>query len=258
MGVENSPAIILDVFNLHEYDRIVTFLTPEAGKKKGVARGARRKYSRFAGQLQPFAKVEATWFEKEGRDLVRISSVELLGKPSTAVADLEDLLLRSYFADHMNAFAQENENSERLFRLLDSTLAALDQGISRALAARYYETWLLRLAGLLGEPGICPRCDRSFEELGAKLPRTGETILCSECAGSDGHRISAEASRVFVLMRKLSLHELAEVAISKELLEEIEDLAGRIRRTFLQQELKSYRVMRETLAGLPPALNQDG
>jgi DNA repair protein RecO (recombination protein O) len=64
-----SEALLLDVAELHDRDRIVTFLTREHGKKRGVAQGARRKYSRFAGQLQPLAKVHlggskrstATW-----------------------------------------------------------------------------------------------------------------------------------------------------------------------------------------------------
>ena len=47
--------------DLQDRDRIVTFLTPEYGLKRGVARGARRKYSRYAGQLQLLAKVELTW-----------------------------------------------------------------------------------------------------------------------------------------------------------------------------------------------------
>ena len=51
MSLTSAEAILLDVVDLHDRDRIVTFLTRERGKLRGVARGARRKYSRFAGQL---------------------------------------------------------------------------------------------------------------------------------------------------------------------------------------------------------------
>ena len=74
----SAEAILLDVYDLHENDRIVTMLSPAHGKVRGVARGARRKYSRFAGSLQPLAKAKVTWFLKEGRDLARISGVELI------------------------------------------------------------------------------------------------------------------------------------------------------------------------------------
>ncbi|HXM70106.1 MAG TPA: DNA repair protein RecO, partial [Thermoanaerobaculia bacterium] len=109
MLLHTSEALLLDVRDLAERDRIVTFLTRERGKKSGVAQGARAPHSRFAGQLQPLAKVQITWFEKPGRDLVRISSVELVRPVHRLQADLEGILLGSYLADHMLEFAQEDE-----------------------------------------------------------------------------------------------------------------------------------------------------
>ena len=64
--LHSAEALLLDAFDLQDGDRIVTFLTRDRGKVRGVAKGAKRKYSRFAGQLQPLAKVKVTWFEKEG------------------------------------------------------------------------------------------------------------------------------------------------------------------------------------------------
>ena len=93
MGILSGEAIPLDAIDLHERDRIVTFLTAEWGRKRGVARGARAKYSRFAGQLQPLSKVAARWFEKEGRELVRIESVELIAPCRALLEDLDGILL---------------------------------------------------------------------------------------------------------------------------------------------------------------------
>src|SRR6476661_7981154 len=112
MALQTAEALILDVTDLHDRDRIVTFLTREYGKKKGVAKGARVKHSRFGGQLQPLAKVQVTWFEREGRDLVRISSVELVTAAHLLQADLEGILLGSYLADHLLELAQEGEASD--------------------------------------------------------------------------------------------------------------------------------------------------
>ncbi|MFP3942181.1 MAG: DNA repair protein RecO, partial [Thermoanaerobaculia bacterium] len=102
----SGEALILDVFDLHEKDRIVTLLTREVGKKKGVARGARRKYSRFAGQLQPLARIQVRWFEKEGRELVRIGDVDLLRPADRLQRDLEGILLGGYLAEHLVEFVQ--------------------------------------------------------------------------------------------------------------------------------------------------------
>src|SRR5947209_20240405 len=113
MGLQTAEALILDVRDLHDRDRIVTFLTREHGKKSGVAKGARVKHSRFGGQLQPLAKVQVTWYERDGRDLVRISSVALVSAAHLLQSDLEGLLLGSYLADHLLRLAQEGEESDQ-------------------------------------------------------------------------------------------------------------------------------------------------
>src|SRR4051795_8015832 len=190
MALLSAEALILDVTDLHDRDRIVTFLTREHGKTKGVAKGARVKHSRFGGQLQPLAKVAVTWFAKEGRELGRISSVELVRTAHPLQVDLEGILLGSYLADHILEFAQEEEGSDHLFRLLDSTLEALLAGVDRDLATRYFEAWVLRLAGVFPSPQTCPACGGPFPPEGAILPRTGEALLCFDCGGVVGLRIS--------------------------------------------------------------------
>src|SRR5262245_43730185 len=155
MRILSGEAILLDAIDLAERDRVVTFLTAEWGKKRGVARGARAKYSRFAGQLQPLSKVAVRWFEKEGRELVRIESVELIAPFRALLEDLDGILLGSYLAEHLVCFAQENEDSDAFYRLLDGSLRWMEQGVDRDLVARYFEIWVLRLAGIFPPPREC-------------------------------------------------------------------------------------------------------
>jgi DNA repair protein RecO (recombination protein O) len=248
MGLHTSEAILLDVFDLHETDRIVTLLTRDAGKRRGVARNARRKYSRFAGQLQPLAKVRATWFEKEGRDLARISAVELLRPAQGLQGDLEGILLGSYLAEHMLEFAQENEAGDHLYRLLDSTLEALLAGADRSLAARYFEAWVLRLSGIFPPPHECPLCGGPFGAAGAALAAGEGSLVCRGCAGAGrGWPVGAAALDFLARIGRESLGKMGRKLPPPAVLEEVEELCGRVRRFFLQRELNSYRVMRQTL-----------
>ena len=192
MGLQTCQAILLDVVPLAEHDRIVVLLTAERGKVRGVARGARRKYSRFAGQLAPLAKVNVTWFERPGADLVRISSVDLVRTADRLQQDLEGILLGAYLADHLLEFAQENEESELFYRLLDSTVEALLEGVDRQLAARYFESWVLRLSGVFPAPWECPGCGRELER--AVLPRAADGLLCNDCSDSGGSLRVSEAA----------------------------------------------------------------
>lgn len=254
MGLFTAEALILDVMDLHDRDRIVTFLTREFGKKKGVAKGARTKHSRFGGQLQPLAKAEVTWFEKEGSELGRISTVELVRPAHRLQTDLEGILLGSYLADHMLELAQENEASDHFFRLLDSTLEALLAGVDQDLAARYFEAWALRLAGVFPPPRVCPACGEPFREgEGAVLPPNGETLLCFDCGGRSGLIVAPET---LCFLRRIGreslprLTESAEALPTAATLRQVEALCARVRRHFLQRELRSYDVIQKTRAGL--------
>ncbi|MDH3743609.1 MAG: DNA repair protein RecO [Acidobacteriota bacterium] len=251
MGLVTTEAILLDVRDLQEQDRIVTFLTSEHGKKRGVARGSKRKYSRFAGQLQPLAKVRATWFEKEGRELVRISSLELLRAADRLYRDLEGILLGSYLAGNALEFAQDNEENEYLFRLLDTTTNALCEGVERNLAARFYEAWVLRLAGVFPPPAECPTCGGDLLTKKAAITQGAEGLLCRECAGGEAKKVSRGTVEFLLRIGGENLRRLGASPPSVRTLAEVEDVNARVRRAFLQDELKSYRVLKETLQSLP-------
>lgn len=253
MQTTSAEALLLQVTDLQEGDRIVTLLTRERGKVRGVARGAKRKYSRFAGQLQPLAKVKVTWFEKEGRDLVRVSGVELLQPPTKLTADLEGILLASCLAETLVELVQENEPAELYFRLLDSTLAALVAGIDRDLAARWFETWALRLAGVFPPPEQCALCGNPLLPDGAVLPASAEGLVCRDCGGGGGLAVRPEVVVALLRFGGSNLPRLAEEPPEPAVIAAIEEIAGRVRRAFLQKELKSYTVMRDTLSSLGPA-----
>ena len=47
-------------------------------EKRGVAKGARRSRKRFGSNLEPLSRVRLQYFEREGADLARIETVDLL------------------------------------------------------------------------------------------------------------------------------------------------------------------------------------
>jgi DNA repair protein RecO (recombination protein O) len=249
MTLTTAEAILLDVQDLQDRDRIVAFLAREHGKKKGVARGARTRHSRFGGQLQPLAKVHVTWYEKEGRELVRISNVEMIRTARQLQEDLDGILLGSYLADHVLEFAQEGDPSDHLYRLLDSTLEALLAGVDRDVAARYFEAWVLRLAGVFPVPRACPSCGRPFVsddgQAGAVLPPNGETLLCFDCGGRSGYLARPATLELLRRIGRESLPAVAADPPDPRTLREVEEVCARVRRCFLQRELRSYDVIQQ-------------
>src|SRR5512132_2296666 len=106
MPVYTSEALILRTYKLGEADRIVVFLTRDRGKKRGVAKGARRARSRFTGALEPLTEVQIAYFEKERRELVGINYAEVTRSPLTLISG-DALGYVSYFAELLDEWAQD-------------------------------------------------------------------------------------------------------------------------------------------------------
>lgn len=181
MPLYTADALILRTYKLGEADRIVVFLTRDRGKKRGVAKGARRARSPFVGALEPLTEARVAYFEKERRELVGMNFAEtirsplgLIGPAMAGRRSLEDrapggpcLRERSceagddidgdalgyvgYFAELLDEWAQEADADERLYRLGASMLNALAAGAPTEPLARYFEYWLLRLQGVYPE-----------------------------------------------------------------------------------------------------------
>ena len=150
MPLYTADALVLRTYKLGEADRIVVFLTRDRGKKRGVAKGARRPRSRFTGALEPLTEVRVAYFEKEQRELVGLNYAETRRSP-LVLSTSDALGYVSYFAELLDEWAQEADADERLYRLGASMLDALAAGTPVEPLARYFEYWLLRLQGVYPE-----------------------------------------------------------------------------------------------------------
>ena len=150
MPLYTADALILRTYKLGEADRIVVFLTRDRGKKRGVAKYARRPRSRFTASLEPLTEVRMAYFEHERRELVGINYAEPVRSPLMLGA-ADALAYIGYFAELLDEWAQEADADERLYRLGASMLEALGAGVPVEPLARYFEYWLLRLQGVYPE-----------------------------------------------------------------------------------------------------------
>ena len=157
MPLHTAEALVLRTYKLGEADRIVVFLTRDRGKKRGVAKGARRQRSRFAGALEPLTEVRVAYFESERRELVGLNYAETVRSPLSAQGDRAEpvltgrYMLVEYVAELLDEWAQDSDADDRLYRLGASMLDALTAGVPAEPLARYFEYWLLRLQGVYPE-----------------------------------------------------------------------------------------------------------
>src|SRR5712691_2061299 len=239
MRPERTEAIILQTFPARERDKLVVFLTPEHGKKKGWAYGARSLKSRFGASLEPLAKVRIAFLERESDEVVRIESVDLVRSLFPAQQNLLRSIAASYIAETVDTFAQSGDPAELIYRLLDRTTEALLEGAQPLAVVAYAEMWILKLAGILPSLRNCSDCGEPLR----KPFRFGSSgFVCPNCAG-DAEIVPNEVASALEDIMRLSVADFAAHHPPPAVLFEIRSLAATRRRNFLGHELKSYEIL---------------
>ncbi|MGZ5427885.1 MAG: DNA repair protein RecO [Thermoanaerobaculia bacterium] len=207
MSLVSTTAFILKLDPLSEKDLVVALLTKDHGVVRAAVRGARGR-SKRAAALQLLTEVSLTYFRREGADLARVDALEIVTSAFGLASRAETAMLLPYLAESALTFVPESELGGDVFRLVRHVLDALEAGVPAPLAARYFEVWLLRFAGVLPE-------DEAPEGIRALIR----------------------------LMRRLPLVALSRKPPSPEALGALESLTREARRAFLGHELKSYRFL---------------
>ncbi len=249
MPVYTSEALILRTYKLGEADRIVVFLTRDRGKKRGVAKGARRAKSRYLGALEPMTRAGVSYYEREQRDLVRINYVETQRSPLSAsglnAAGASVLGHVGYFAELIDEWAPEAHADERLYRLGSAVVDALAAGAPIERLARYFEYWILRLQGVYPALTACPGCGSALEA-GAIMPPREHRFVCRRCASAGhGTGVGAEALRFLRAAGRTAPERMESLVLDARASRELETAHRRLLNTHLEKELKSVRVLRE-------------
>lgn len=246
MAIIESESLILKSYNLAEADKIVVFLTQEHGLIRGVAKGAKRLKSRFGGSLEPFSIVNLTFYQKEERELVSISNIELQKSYFTEAGKPEFLQRFAYLSELLVEFAPPNEPNETLYRMAKVCLeTASNKPDSLENIVLYFELWVLRLAGYLPNWRSCEVCKRELTINESANLQINFQLLCSNCQKSKARvLVTPNERQVFLMTQNLSPAGFIES--TKDKIEEVRGISQVLKRVIshiLGRETVGERVL---------------
>jgi DNA repair protein RecO (recombination protein O) len=252
MPLHETDAFVLRTFTIKEADKVCVFFTREAGKLRGVARGARRLKSRFGASLEPFTEVSLVYFQKENKDLVSISNCEIINSQFVEGLSSETLGVIHYLAELVIEFVPDHEPNERVYRLICATLESLRRiGVADAkdrdeklpAIVRYFEIWMLKLAGFFPHWKSCGACERNLAGEAAVWLTNEGIPQCAPCGGGRGEELSPLVWRTVqeVLTQPPATFLLSERDARS--IAQIGNLAARLIDRVLERELKSYEIL---------------
>jgi DNA repair protein RecO (recombination protein O) len=240
MPLHDAQALVLRTYKLAEADKICVLLTRQSGKLRGVAYGARKMRSRFGSSLEPFTEVSITYFEKEGRELVSISNAEIVRSHfKDASRSVEAGAAMSYFSDLLCEFLPDHEPNETIYRLVAATLDAFGEGRDLESLVRYFEVWLLKLAGFYPDLRTCAACGAGAYDGEIWLSSDGSP-RCADCSGSRGVRVGPRLRATLARLLAEPPSRFAAAPPSADELERLAEIALLVVRHSLERDLKSY------------------
>ena len=241
MPLHDVQALVLRTYKLAEADKICVLLTRQSGKLRGVAYGARKMRSRFGSSLEPLTEVAVTYFEKEGRELVSISNAEILRSHfDDAARSVEAGAAMSYMADMLCEFLPDHEPNETIYRLVTATLEALGDGGDLTALVRYFEVWLLKLAGFFPDLRLCASCGADSASDGEVWVSSDGSPRCPACSGGRGVRVGPILRATLARLLSEPPARFADRPPDAGTLDGVAELTLLVVRHSLERDLRSY------------------
>jgi DNA repair protein RecO (recombination protein O) len=243
-----SEALVLRTYPLKEADLIVSFLTRDQGKLRGIAKRARRPKSAFGSGLQRLSHVRMAFFQRENRELVNLDGCDLIHSQFGLVNDFATSIALDYLAEASELLLPPAEPNERFFRLLLAVLDSLRpaEGEADGAAGRmwravtYFSLWAVRLSGWLPELHACLSCGSHLDD--PKMPeraffsRGRAGLICGDCRQALGSGNWWELSRDSrAIAGEILRQPVAQLATVSWVRETAADL-----RRFLVQQIESH------------------
>jgi DNA repair protein RecO (recombination protein O) len=240
MGQRAGEAIVLRTWPFEEADLLVSLLTREQGRIKGVARHAMRSRRRFGGALEPMTYVRATYTEKPKQELVRLDGFEILWSPLKDAVDYERAAALELVAEVLEDALPEQAPEDAVFRLALTVTEQMQVG-RVWMPVTYFLLWMSRLMGWMPALGHCTVCGLDLGGGTVWWSPAADGVTCHDDSRGGSARLSAasvvEAQRMF----RTPVEELAREDWPRGRAKDLRAFAAGLLERHLERRLRSAR-----------------
>lgn len=183
MSLYRDEAIVLRTQKLGEADRIITLLTREHGRVRGVAKGVRRTKSKFGARLEPGSHIDIQLYT--GRTFDTVTQVESIFNYGEALTeDYARWTIAGAILEAAERFtSHEHEPALQEFKLVTGAMKALAE--DKYEPSMILDAYLLRSLAVGGyAPSLinCSRCEKPGPHRYFSL--VGGGSVCADCRPS--------------------------------------------------------------------------
>lgn len=242
MKTKISPAIIMRTKPFGESDLMVTFFTPDNGRVKGMAKGARRSRKRFVNCLDSFSLVNLEYVEKQRGGLYFLYSGKLINAYPGLRSDFAILSKASYMIELTEILFPLEVADPEMFELLKGSMDLLANRENVDIIPIIFEVRAMSLGGYEINFDRCCICGRPYKGEGravAKCDKGGIACLKCEKESAVCPGLNPKTIETIKLMGSRPLPELKTLSLADEIIAEIKPLLRLHREYHLGQRPKT-------------------
>ena len=244
MNTHASPAIIMRIKEFGESDLLVTFFTPDQGRLKGVAKGARKSRKRFVNCLDSFSLVDLEYSKKREGDLYFLHSGKLIDAYPGLRSDFGALARAGYMVELAEILFPWGVADSEMFELLKGSLGSMARGERVDLIPIIFELRAMGLGGYSINFDRCCICGRPYKGEGrAVFKREKGRIACLKCQNESAlcPGLNPETVRIIKLIQSRPGAFLKGLSLKEDIVSEIKPLLKLHREYRLERRLKTAR-----------------
>ena len=242
MKTYTSHSIIMRTNEFGETDLLVTFFTPDNGRLKGIAKGARKSRKRFANCLDVLCLTELEYSLKREGGLYFLNSGRLINAHPGIRTDFAILSKASYMVELTEILFPWGVADRKMFDLLKGSLDALAEVDNVDIIPLIFEIKAMTLGGYGINLDKCSICGRQYKGEGRGVfKRDKGGIACLKChqesAISPG--LDPQTVEMIKLMQTDPLRSLMKLQLKKETAKELKPVLKLHREYHLGQRPKT-------------------
>jgi DNA repair protein RecO (recombination protein O) len=183
-----TEAVCLRRIDYSETSQVLHLYTRDSGKVHAIAKGSKRRRTRFNGPFDVLGRYEIVRLPKPPGQLDLLTESELLDDHAALRRDYGRFAAACYTLDVVETLTVEGAPDRGLFELLAATVLALADGAALEPAILGFECRALRVLGFFPRALQCGSCREPVGEEGYFSCHDGGAI-CTNCRPHDPGRI---------------------------------------------------------------------
>lgn len=242
--IAKTEGIVLKSFDLRETSRLVTFLTKDYGKVKGVLKGIRKDPRKFGSSVDRFSVNDIVYYQYRNSDIHLVGQCDMKEYYTALRGDLKRMTAASYATELVDTVMPSEQNNTAVYQLLQDFLFHVQTTEDVSKLVHMFQIKMLSLSGFRPHLENCLRCSAKVLS-GARFNMRLGGLVCAQCQDVPGEAVSISQGAVASILhvQQNTWRDALRLGVSMPIKKELKYVLNHFLVFHLERHLRATRFL---------------